>query len=173
MAGGPAAEAGLKPGDIVTQFNGRPAANANQLRNAVAATEPNTQMQIEVYRDGRLEKVSVVIGQLNADRLATVGSAAASNEQLGMQVETLTADDAQRLGYDQVVRGVVVTEIEPTGLAARVGIRRGDVVVVIGTTPIESVSDFRNALRDRSPEDGLRMQIMRDGVRRFVFLRSR
>ncbi len=173
VADGPAAQAGLKPGDIVTKFDGHQATSANQLRNAIAATDPNSQMQIEVYRDGRSESFSVAIGRLEADRLAGVGSAAASDDQLGLQVETLTPTMATRLGYDPDLRGVVVAEVDPGGLAARVGIQPGDVVASIGNTTIESVSDFRNALRNNSAEKGMRMQIMRDGVRRFVFLQSR
>ena len=93
---------------------------------------------------------------------------------LWMTVNTqLSAEIARQLGYDIDASGVVVTAVDPTSLAARAGIRSGDMLVAIGGADIESVSDFREAMRDHDPESGIRMQILRDGVRRFVFLRSR
>jgi serine protease Do len=78
---------------------------------------------------------------------------------------------ARELGYSRGQRGVVVTDIDPSGLAARAGIRPGDMVVSIGGQVIESIADFRQAVAKLEPEGGIRLQIERDGVRRFVFIR--
>ncbi len=170
---GPAAQAGLQPGDIVIRFNGQKTANANQLRNAVAATDPETESRLEIYRDGKPMTLTVEIGQLDADQVSALRPGAVSNNELGMDVETLTPEIARELGYEGDQRGVVITKVDPSGLAARVGIRPGDMVVSISGSPIQSLADFRQALQDHDVQAGIRMQVQRDGVRRFVFLKAR
>ena len=170
---GPAAQAGLRSGDIVLKLNGKEVSNANQLRNAVAATHPRSQMEIEYYRDGAKKVVSVEVGQLDEDRARSIQRGEATARHLGMKVETLTPSVAQRLGLPQDERGVIVTDVDPTGLAARAGIRPGDMVIAVGDTTMETVSDFRESIRKQEPKHGIRMQIQRDGARRFVFLRAR
>ena len=170
---GPAAKAGLKPGDIVVRFNGKKVASANQLRNAVAATDPNSEMEIEIYRDGRRKDLTVSIAQLDAEHQGRFSLGAATDDQLGMKVETLTPEMARKFNYDANEPGVIVAEVDPDSLAARGGIRPGDVMVAVGSKAIESIADFREAIGDSDPQKGIRLQVKRDGVRRFVFLRQR
>jgi serine protease Do len=172
---GPAANAGLREGDIVTRFDGKEVTSSSQLRNAVAATNPETKVPIEYYRDGKAKTVTVTVGKLDARQasLAQRGSGESSNEELGMTVQDLTPELARQLNIDRETEGVVVTDVQPGGLAVRGGIRPGDFIVAIGGRSIQSAGDFRDALRDSDPETGIRMQVERDGARRFVFLRSR
>lgn len=90
-----------------------------------------------------------------------------------MEVSTLTAEISRRLGIESDSTGVVVSNVEPGGVAERVGLQPGDLVKSIDGTVVNSVEDFREILRNRQPEDGIRMQIERDGARRFVFLKRR
>jgi serine protease Do len=90
-----------------------------------------------------------------------------------MTVEHLTPELARQIGLDSNERGVVVTDVDPDGLAARVGIRPGDLIVSIAGKSIQSLADFRDATRDFEAQAGIRMQVLRDGARRFVVLRSR
>jgi serine protease Do len=172
--GGPAAKAGLQEGDIVTRFNGEKVTSAAQLRNAVAATEPDTQAAMEIYRNGERKTVTLTVGKLAEEKTVLADrNGAAAMGQLGMRVEELTPALAQQLGVEGDARGVVVTKVDRSGLAARAGIRPGDMIVAFGDKTITSLADFRDALRDNDPALGVRMQVQRDGVRRFVFLRGR
>jgi serine protease Do len=173
VEGGPADKAGLKPGDIVTKFNGKKVTGASQLRNNVAATAPNTRLEVEIYRDGKPQVVSLVIAKLDQSKMASATPGAASNDQVGINVETLTPELARQLGYDGNQRGVVVSKIDSTGIAARAGVRTGDVVVAIGDRTIETVADFREAMADQDLATGVRLQIKREGVGLYLFLRSR
>lgn len=169
---GPAATAGLKSGDIVIEFNGQPVGDANELRNAVAATKPGTDAPIRIFRDGSQQELSVRIGQREGAAIAA-RTGGASNNDLGITVETLTPDKAQQHGFDRDESGVLVTAVDPGGSAASVGIRPGDLIISVGGQPVEDVSGFRDVLEEQDIEQGLRMQVMREGVRRFVFLKAR
>ena len=65
--GSPAERAGLRRGDLITAFNGSPVADTNFLRNAVAGTQPGTEVTLTVRRDGREEQLRATLGELNSD----------------------------------------------------------------------------------------------------------
>lgn len=158
----------------MTRFNGRKVVSAPELRNAVAATDPNTRAELEFYRDGERKSVTVTIGKLDPERAAVArGGGAEATEQLGIRVADLTPELARQLRVEPNEPGVFVTEVDRAGLAARAGIRPRDMIVSVGGTAINSIEDFRDAMRDHKPEEGIRLQVQRDGARRFIFLRSR
>lgn len=66
VSGGPAERAGVRPGDVITAFNGNPVVDPNALRNAVAGTAPGSQVELTVWRDGREQGLRVTLGELSA-----------------------------------------------------------------------------------------------------------
>ena len=174
MEGSPAEKAGLRSGDIVTEIDGKKVSDATELRNRVAATAPNSQATIKFYRNGKRKAIKVTIGELDTVvPTAARGREQSSTEQLGMTVENLSSELAQRIGIDpDDDGGVVVTVVDQGSLAARVGIRPGDMLVAVGNRSIESVVDFNEAMRELDTASGIRMQIERGGVRRFVYVRG-
>ena len=179
LADGPAAKAGLQAGDIIVSLNGQEVSDVHDLRNDVAALAPGTTAELVVARNGNERTVRVKIGQLTDENLQAAvrspssASPSESAEELGLTVMGLTPDLATQLGYEEDVQGVVITEVEPASIAARAGLTAEDVITRVGDTPVKSVADFRRATREVDVEDGVRMQVMRDGVRRFVFLKER
>lgn len=170
---GPAAAAGLQAGDIVTQVNGKRVTTASELRNLVAATPPKTELRLDVFRNGQRRTITVTTGTLDEGRFASGGrSGSASTEELGLTVQNLTPELARRLRLEGDQEGVVVTSVEAESLAERVGIRPGDLLVAVGNRTISTVTDFREALRELDPESGVRLQVERNGVRRFVYVRG-
>jgi serine protease Do len=117
VAESPADKAGLKAGDIVTSFNGQTVESANELRNAVAATAPGSEVNLDIVRRGERKTLTVNVAQLNEDKLAAATGGRESSNNLGMTVEDLTPSRASQLGINDV-QGVVVTEIESNGMAA-------------------------------------------------------
>jgi serine protease Do len=169
----PAHEAGLKSGDIVVEYNGQSMESANELRNAVASTEPGSRATMEIFRDGQRRTLNVDIAQLDQDKVAATlgGTTGESASDLGMTVEALTPQMASQLGLEGAT-GVVVSQVEPGSLAAQVGLERGDLVVSVGDQEIQSVSDFQEAMSKQDIKQGVRFQVMREGVKRFLFIRS-
>jgi serine protease Do len=172
VADGPAAKAGLEAGDIVTKYNDQSVRSANELRNAVAATAPETNAKLEIFRGGERKSLTVRINQLDQEKVSALKIGGESANELGIRVETLTSDRASQLGADANSKGVVVTEVDDGRLAARVGIERGDIVVAVGNESTSTVEEFRKAIRKQDLKNGIRLQLMREGMKRFVFIRS-
>jgi serine protease Do len=166
----PADRAGLRAGDIITEFNGKPVRKAAQLRNAVAGTAPETETRLEIFREGRSMRLTVTIGLLEGQFVAGKGTQSALD--LGMTVQTLTPEMARQAGFDGDETGVIVTQVEPGGLAAREGVQPGELIVAVGTKRVENLADFRQAMKDEDVNRGIRMQVKREGFLRFVFLKG-
>jgi serine protease Do len=167
----PAEKAGLKQGDIIVKYDGKEMADANQLRQTVAATSPGTKVKTEVFREGERETVNVTVGELDAG-MAVVKGRESQNEDLGMTLRNLTPEIAGQLELKQS-QGVVVTEIEPFGLAAKAGLRPGDVIVAVQTTPVEKVSEFNQAVKKNDLKKGVRLTVLTEGMKRFVILKAK
>ncbi|MCU0875272.1 MAG: DegQ family serine endoprotease [Pirellulaceae bacterium] len=170
----PAKKAGLKAGDIVLEFNGKPMESANQLRMSVASTPPGTSSELTIVRNGKRQTIKITTDELSDDVAKTGPSGAAeeSSADFGLTVQTLTPELADQLGYDQNQQGVVITAVDPNSMAARTGLRPRDLVVDVDGTAVRNLRDFREAMAKADTAKGVRLQVMRDGSRRFVFLKS-
>ena len=169
-AGGPAAEAGVKPGDIIVRFDGKKVEDMNKLRNTVAATAPGREIQVELFRDRKPLTVTIKVGELPSQRVAA--RAGEPTEDLGLTVQDLSRELAQQLRVE-ADRGVVVTKVEPGGLAERGGLVAGDLILEVDGRPVDSVNGFYAALRERDIKDGVRLRVKTQGMQRFVFLKKR
>ena len=172
--GSPAAQAGLKSGDIVLQYNGQPVKEADELRNAVAATKPGAQAELLIFRQGKQQKVSVKVAELEDEARADARDERGGEQaaDLGVTVQTLTPELAARLEYDRDEQGVVVTNVASGSVAARAGVRPRDLIVDVNGTAVRSAKEFRAALDKGDAARGIRLQLKRDGNRLFVFLKS-
>lgn len=165
---GPADRAGLRSGDVVTRFGDEPIRDANHLRNTVAATEPGRRVTLELFRGGDRLTIDVEIGRLEG-REPVAAARAEWQDELGLALRNLDSELAERLGLDADRIGVVVTGVEPDGLAARAGLRTKDIVLRANGDDVRDVDQLVERLEHL--DDGVRLLIERDGIRRFVFLK--
>ncbi|RMG43404.1 MAG: DegQ family serine endoprotease [Candidatus Dadabacteria bacterium] len=171
---GPAQKAGLKQGDIIIRFNGRKIKSVNQLRNEVAAVRPGTRVSVDVIRNGRKKTLKVKIGELpSEDKMPGLGQRESQTEEneLGISVDDLTEDMADRLGTD-AKEGVVVTRVLPGSIAAQAGIRPRDIILKVNGKKVSDADQFRAALKKANLKKGIRMIIESRGIQRFVFMRA-
>ena len=166
---GPAARAGLQPGDIIVRYDGRLVKSVEDLRGQVAATAPGDKIKLQIYRNGDFETIGMKIGELEAQ--VAVGDNRPQSLQLGMTVRTMTPQLASQFGLDENLRGVVVTDVDPMGAAARAGIALKDVILSVQGQPVEDVEGFRNALKAHDLDKGVRLSVRSGANRRFVLLR--
>jgi serine protease Do len=136
-ANSPAAEAGLKQGDVVLSFNG---AEINQLRDlprAVSATKPGASATMTVWRNGQKTELQAKVGEAPENpRVATAGGSRGQSDEdsaqaAGLHFAPLTSDLRRELRLGRDVNGVVVTSVDDGSAADALGLSRGDVVLSI------------------------------------------
>jgi Do/DeqQ family serine protease len=173
-AGGAAEKAGVKRGDVIVSYQGRPVVDTNTLRNDIAATKPGSTVTMKVLRDGRTTELKAT---LDESRAADGGRRSIDGERegggrFGMTVEPLTPDLAGRLDLDPDVRGVVITDIDPAGAAASAGLREGDVIQQVNGRAVRSASEVRDALTAASDKPAV-LLVTRGEETIFIPLRGR
>src|SRR5262249_48833431 len=118
----PAAKAGLKKGDVILKLNGQPVDSRNQLTLRVSQTPPRTSVKLGVWRDGKLQDMTVNLGELPEKSAKEEGEEAKGNSALeGVDVDNITPDIAQQLNLPSGTHGVVVTDVDPSSPAATTG----------------------------------------------------
>lgn len=140
--GSPAAQAGLKAGDVVLEFNGKAVPDSGFLRNSVAATRPGTQVPFAVWRDGKKMKFTVKIGNQQA---ASKMLASSIKEKMGIEVRAVSPKESDKFELGEN-NGVVVEKIVPGSPLAKAGLERGDIIMELNGEAVEGVDSFNSLL---------------------------
>jgi serine protease Do len=143
---GPAEAAGLKQGDVIVEFDGKPVTDSAELPLLVARTPVGKSVSLVIIRDKKRENVSVTISELKEEEELAQGPGGTS-EDLGLAVQTLTPELAENLGLERALKGVVVTQVDPSGPGGEAGLRRGDVILEVNRTPVKDAAAYTKALR--------------------------
>lgn len=162
---GPAESAGLRAGDIIVRFNGRPSPTVNRLRNLIAITPPGKSVEVEYVRNGALRTTTVELGDLRTASLKEVGAVDVPN--LGLWVTELPSNIPLDLERDGVV-GALVYEVEPGGAADRAGLRPNDIIEQIDNRAVRSVSTLVFAADRLKKNDLVRVGIVRQERGQFL-----
>jgi len=163
-----AEKAGLKQGDVIVEFDGQPVEKANVLQNRVAMLKPGTKVKVVVLRDGKRETLTVKLGKRpSEDEIASTRPDALG--QLGLSVQELTGDLAERFGY-QGLSGVIISQVEAGSLAERAGIKRGMLIIEVNRTQISNTKEFNKAIEQASKADAVLLLINNGQYNQFVVL---
>ncbi len=149
VPGDPAEKAGIKPGDIIIEFDGKPIGELNDLPRTVAATPPGKKVKVKVIRDGKEKVLFVKIGKKREDKEARVEEAdeLASGKKLGIIVQDITPEFAERFNLKET-SGVLVHTVRRGSPAANAGIRRGDIIKEVNRRPVSDVREFKRRLKE-------------------------
>ena len=170
QAGSPAAKAGIESGDVITAVNGHPVKDARDLARQIGGMTPGASAKLSVWRKGDEKTFSLTLGEMPKERDARAGTGTDSKP---------TGTDVPKLGLmlapaGQVAgsgsEGVVVTDVDPNGLASEHGFKTGDVILDVGGKKVANPVDVRNAIADAHKE-GKRTVLMRlksDDATKFV-----
>ena len=137
VPGSPAAKAGLQPGDVILALNGGAVEDPSALPPRVAGLKPGTRAQLDVWRRGSAERLTVPVGELKEKDEIAAGVA----ERLGLALRPLTPEEQRTAG----ARNGLVVE-RASGAAAQAGVQPGDVVLALNGKPLSSVDDLRSVL---------------------------
>ena len=147
--GGPAKEAGLRPGDVIVEYDGHTIGRSDELPRLVAETRVGRDVALTVVRDGKTLTLRAKIAKLaepEEQRTAEAGG----KPSLGLAVQTVTPQLAQELDLPAKA-GVLVRDVEDGSPAASAGVQPGDVIAEIDRTPVGSVDDLERALARLKP----------------------
>jgi serine protease Do len=171
-ANGPCAKAGVEPGDVILEVNGKAVAGRNALVEMIMATKPGTTIPMRVLRDKAEKSLSVTVEELN---LETEGGAAAEDAQqeetgggFGLTLGPLGSEMARRLRVPAGTRGVLITDVDPASAAAREGVRPGDVILKVNGQAVEAVRDASQALQAIKQGGAARLLLWKQGQETFV-----
>ena len=134
---GPAARSGLQVSDVILKFNGRAVENSSDLPRMVGMAKPGSKVPVEVWRKGKLQSISVELGELPVETQAS-SKEMKSYSRGGLVLSELNADqlDELKLGHGLLVE-------EATGDAVRSGIRVGDIILAVNIAEVSTVEAFR------------------------------
>ena len=164
----PAAKAGLKPYDVIIEFEGQPVEKSNEFVNRVSMLEPGTKIKLVVLRDGKRRTFDVTLGTRPASEELAGGAPTDMFEELGFSVDNLTRDIAESLGY-KGQRGVVVTEVDPQSQAAEKGLTPGVLIKEVNRQPVNNTREFRSAI-DKAKEKGTALLLVQRDDSTFLAL---
>jgi len=166
----PAAKAGIKRGDVILKVNGQPVESANDLRLRISQTPPGTDVKLEISRDGKVQDVTVDLGEFpEKEANATPGQSNGGGLQ-GVNVQDLTPDLAQQLNLPAGVHGVVVSDVDPSSPAAA-DLQRGDVIQEVNHKPISNVQQYNAAVSAAGSQPVL-LLVNRGGVTQYVVVET-
>jgi serine protease Do len=172
--GSPSEKAGVKPGDVVVEFNNKPITNDRTLVDLVVATKPGTTVPVKVIRDGASKTLNVTVGELNLDAEASNGedtSPGDLSKDFGLTLDDVTPAIARKLRLPAGVSGAFVTEIRPRSPAARAAITEGDVIIRIGRTDVEGATEAVRLLQKVQPGQAIGVMYIREGQQLFTTMR--
>ncbi len=136
--GGPAAEYGLKRGDLVYKINDKEIKNASDLKQVIASYKPSSKVTLYIERDKREKTVTVELGS----REKSVAMLGGSTMHDGLKLATLNYTNRERYRIASSVNGVLIEDVTPNSLAEKVGFQSGDVIIQVENKNIDKISDL-------------------------------
>jgi serine protease Do len=174
QADGPAAKAGIESGDVIIGVNDTPVKDARELARTIGGFAPGNTVKLNIIHKGKEKVANLTLGQLpntieakaDFDRGGGDVGRGADVPRLGLTV--VPAASVAGAGKE----GVVVTDIDPKGLAADRGFKEGDVILEVGGKAVAGVGDVRDALAAAKTENknSILLRVRSGGASRFVAL---
>jgi serine protease Do len=164
---GPAKEAGIVAGDVITKVDGKEVASPRELARLIARIDPGKEVEVTLWRNGKNETVKLELGELPGEQQQAALDPQAPEQENGtladLGLTVTTADDG---------RGLVVTDVAPDSDAAARGIQPGDVITSVNAAEVNGAADVAKAMQEaaKAGRKSVLVQVMRDDTNLFVAL---
>jgi serine protease Do len=178
----PAQKAGLEPGDVIVEYNGRPVPDSDALVAMVVGTKPGTTVPLTIYRNKARRSVNITIGELDLDAEQSTRAARPREDSeptstdFGMEIEPITPDVARELELRDR-GGAIVSRVMPRSPAANAGVLQNDVILEVNRTPVRSVAQISRELQNAQSGSTVFLLVWRvgpnGGQENFLTLRKR
>jgi serine protease Do len=167
--GSPAEKAGIKRGDIITEFNGHPIQEMNELPRLVAGTAPGAKATVKVLRKGKEKTFTLTIVELKEEKQTAQAKEEGRGEALGVIVKDITPELARRYRLRDT-KGALVLGVEQGSAAADAGIKPGDIVLEIDGQVVNSAKDFQAIVSKLKKDSTSRFLVKRQGRTLYLML---
>jgi serine protease Do len=175
---GPAKDAGIVAGDVITRFDGQPVTDAGDLTRRVADAPIGEAVPVIVLREGRTETLAVTLGRREEAEATALPAASDAPEApremelLGLTLQPLDDDLRSRLGLEAGARGLMVMAVDPASEAYTKGLREGDLITEAGQSRVERLADLEDRIVEarEAGRKSILLLIRRGGDPRFVAL---
>ncbi len=165
---GPAAKGGLKAGDVILEVNGEAVDRSSSLPRLIGRVAPGDEVDLRLMRDGEERSEAVELGSWPDAEGAPASSSSDSQVRLGASVAEIDQETQEQLNLQG---GVIVREVEPDSVAARAGLRAGDVLVSLDHRSLSSPEELRRIVEELPTDRAIPLRLYRDGRSLFVALR--
>jgi serine protease Do len=145
----PAAKAGLKIGDVITELNGKKIADASELQMQVGMTQPGTTIKLGLIRDGKSINSSVTLQAMDSSDKDDHEANASGQGKMhwGLGLSDLTPDLRDQLQAPSNIKGAVIERVQPGSAADDAGLQRGDIILQVDHKSVDDASQVSDALR--------------------------
>jgi serine protease Do len=145
-ADSPGGKAGLKSGDVITDFDGKPVSDAGELQMETSQKQPGDTIHLSVMRDGKTVEVPVTLESAKGGHETVVAQNGNGKGRWGLGLAELTPDVRQQIEVPESVHGAVIQNVRPGSPAYNAGLTRGDVIISVNRKPTGSASDVAEQL---------------------------
>jgi len=166
----PAEKGGIKRGDVIIEYNGKPVTDVRQLRNMVADSVPGRSVKVHLIRDGKKQVVEVKISEMPSESAAQIRSV--DNQFKGISVQNLTPQLRESLDIPKRIDGVVVTDVDDDSPAAGT-LFRNDVIMEINRKKIGSIKEYEEAASGTEKDENILLLIFRKGATLYVTISAK
>ncbi|MCB2198546.1 PDZ domain-containing protein [bacterium] len=169
----PAAEAGLKAGDIIMQVNDRKMISTKSLKRALWRVDPGEEVTLMIWRDGKKKNVKVKVAEkpekehfghsfvFGNDMEGSWSTSTKTRPFLGVELDKLNDQLAEYFGVEEGEGALISRIVEDSG-AEKAGLKAGDVILTVAGDEIEDTGDVSDAIRDKEPGEEVEVVVMRE-----------
>jgi len=166
----PAEQAGLKPGDVITEVNGEAVKHTVELRDKVAMIKPGTKAKFDILRDGKKMSFNIELAERDSGLAVASGNSEATQQKTGLTLRDLTPRLRQQYELDEDQHGVLIVDVDPASAAARARLSEGMIILEADRKQVKSVREFNRIVSDAS-DDTILLRVLSQGRTFFVPLR--
>ena len=167
----PAEQAGLEPGDVILSFAGEAIETSADLPHVVGLIAPGTKVVAVIFREGREQDLTVEVGGLGADEVASVNAGVAADGSISILGMRLVEADPAELSSIGLSGGVAVREVDRGSPADEAGIMAGDVLTRLGNQPVGRIEDLDGLTEQLLPGSSVPARLIRGRSPLFIGIR--
>jgi len=169
----PAKKAGILPGDVILEVNGKKVEKAKKLSRIIANTGAGKSVQLGIWRHGSKKTINVILGRMSGEKnLVLSQDGQQPSVELGLTLQEITAQTRQQYKLSDDVKGVLIVDVKDGSPAAGKGLQAGDVIVMVNqekvSMPKEVVEKVKRAAKAK--RNRVLLLINHQGTQQFVII---